>query len=40
MSGKEKSKLRQMIEEDGIKDLKDVHEFVKMLTAENDTGGS
>ncbi|GBF34847.1 transposase [Desulfocucumis palustris] len=29
-----KSKLRQMIEEYGIKDLNDVHEFVKMLTAE------
>ncbi|OPX83588.1 MAG: hypothetical protein A4E53_04535 [Pelotomaculum sp. PtaB.Bin104] len=34
MAGKEKSKLRQMIEEYGIKDLNDVHEFVKMLTAE------
>lgn len=31
---KEKSKLRQMIEEYGIKDMNDVHEFVKMLTAE------
>jgi len=34
MEGKEKSKLRQMIEEYGIKDMNDVHEFVKMLTAE------
>lgn len=34
MVGKEKSKLRQMIEEYGIKDMNDVHEFVKMLTAE------
>ena len=34
MAGKEKSKLRQMIGEYGIKDRNDVHEFVKMLTAE------
>lgn len=34
MAGKEKSKLRQMIEEYGIKDMNDVHDFVKMLTAE------
>ncbi len=34
MAGKEKGKLRQMIEEYGIKDMNDVHEFVKMLTAE------
>jgi len=34
MAGKEKSKLRQMIDEYGIKDMNDVHEFVKMLTAE------
>lgn len=34
MAGKEKSKLRQMIKEYGIKDMNDVHEFVKMLTAE------
>jgi putative transposase len=34
MADKEKSKLRQMIEEYGIKDMNDVHEFVKMLTAE------
>jgi len=34
MAGREKSKLRQMIEEYGIKDMNDVHEFVKMLTAE------
>lgn len=34
MGGKEKSKLRQMIEEYDIKDMNDVHELVKMLTAE------
>lgn len=34
MAGKEESKLRQMIEEYGIKDMDDAHEFVKMLTAE------
>ena len=34
MAGKGKGKLRQMIEEYGIKDMNDVHEFVKMLTAE------
>ena len=34
MAGKEKSKLRQMIEEYGFKDMNDVHDFVKMLTAE------
>lgn len=34
MAKKEKSKLRQLIDEYGIKDLNDVHEFVKMLTAE------
>lgn len=34
MPEKEKSKLRQMIDEYGIKDMNDVHEFVKMLTAE------
>ena len=34
MAGRERSKLRQMIEEYGIKDMNDVHEFVKMLTAE------
>jgi len=34
MAKQEKSKLRQMIEEYGIKDMNDVHEFVKMLTAE------
>ena len=34
MPRKEKSKLRQLIEEYGIKDMNDVHEFVKMLTAE------
>lgn len=31
---KDNSKLREMIKEYGIKDLNDVHEFVKMLTAE------
>jgi putative transposase len=31
---REKSKLRQLIDEYGIKDLKGVQEFVKMLTAE------
>jgi hypothetical protein len=34
MPRKEKSKLRELIEEYGIKDMNDVHEFVKMLTAE------
>jgi transposase-like protein len=34
MSKKEKSTLRKLIEEYGIKDLKDVHDFVKMITAE------
>ena len=34
MPRKEKSKLRQLIEEYGIKDMNDVHEFVKMLTVE------
>lgn len=34
MARNEKSKLRQMIEKYGIKDMNDVHEFVKMLTAE------
>lgn len=34
MSKKEKSKLQEMIQEYGIKDLKDVGEFIKMLTAE------
>lgn len=34
MAQKGKSKLRQMIDEYGIKDMNDVHEFVKMLTAE------
>lgn len=33
-SKKDNSKLREMIKEYGIKDLADVHEFVKMLTAE------
>jgi len=33
-SKKENSKLREMIKEYGIKDLNDVHEFVKMLKAE------
>lgn len=31
---KDNSKLREMIAEYGIKDMNDVHEFVKMLTAE------
>jgi transposase-like protein len=34
MAKKEKSKLRELIDEYGIKDLNDVHEFVKALTAE------
>jgi putative transposase len=34
MVKREKSKLRQLIEEHGIKDMKGVSEFVKMLTAE------
>ncbi len=34
MAGSEKSKLRQMIEEYGIKAMNDVREFVKILTAE------
>lgn len=33
MPKREKSTLRKLIEEYGIKDLKDVHEFVKMITA-------
>lgn len=34
MSKQEKSALKKAIEEFGIKDLKDVHEFVKLITAE------
>jgi len=34
MARKDNSKLREMIKEYGIKDMNDVHEFVKMLTAE------
>ena len=34
MTTKEPNKLRELIREYGIKDMKDVHEFVKMLTAE------
>ena len=34
MARKENRKLREMIKEYGIKDMKDVHDFVKMLTAE------
>jgi transposase-like protein len=34
MAKKEKSKLRELIDAYGIKDLKDVHEFVKVITAE------
>lgn len=33
-SRKDNSKLREMIREYGIKDMKDVQEFVKMLTSE------
>jgi transposase-like protein len=34
MPRKEKSKLRELVEEYGIKNMNDVHEFVKMLTAD------
>ena len=34
MARKDNSKLRELIKEYGVKDMKDVHEFVKMLTAE------
>ena len=34
MARKDNSKLRELIAEYGIKDMNDVHEFVKMLTAE------
>jgi len=34
MERKENGKLKELIAEYGIKDMKDVHEFVKMLTAE------
>lgn len=34
MKRKDNSKLRELIAEYGIKDMNDVHEFVKMLTAE------
>ena len=34
MARKANSKLKELIAEYGVKDLKDVHEFVKMLTAE------
>lgn len=34
MKRKENSKLKELIAEYGIKDMNDVHEFVKMLTAE------
>jgi len=34
MARKDNRKLREMIKEYGIKDMKDVQEFVKMLTAE------
>ncbi len=40
MAEKEKSKLRQMIEEYGIKDMDGVREFVKMLTAMANTSRS
>ena len=34
MKKKENSKLKELIAEYGIKDMNDVHEFVKTLTAE------
>ena len=34
MTRKDNSKLRELIQEYGIKNMNDVHEFVKMLTAE------
>ena len=34
MARKDNSKLRELIKEYGVKDMKDVHEFVKMLTSE------
>lgn len=34
MARKDNSKLKELIAEYGIKDMKDVHDFVKMLTAE------
>lgn len=34
MARKDNSKLKELIAEYGIKDLNDVHEFVKMLTVE------
>ena len=34
MARKDNSKLKELIAEYGIKDMNDVHEFVKMLTAE------
>lgn len=38
MARKDNSKLRELIAEYGIKDMNDVHEFVKMLTAETTQG--
>ena len=34
MANKENNKLKDLIKEYGIKDMNDVHNFVKMLTAE------
>nr|WP_196598795.1 transposase [Pectinatus frisingensis] len=34
MANKENNKLKNLIKEYGIKDMNDVHDFVKMLTAE------
>ena len=34
MARKDNSKLKELIAEYGIKDMNDVHDFVKMLTAE------
>lgn len=34
MAKKDNSKLKELIAEYGIKDMRDVHKFVKMLTAE------
>ncbi len=35
MARKDNRKLKELIAEYGIKNMNDVHEFVKMLTAEN-----
>jgi len=34
MANKENNKLKDLIKEYGVKDMNDVHNFVKMLTAE------